>query len=333
MYSEPFEEKSKVSESYIDDKYKNSPDLRSSSDSLTPERDDTSKQKQISQGRSRKNTAYFRDLVAETAVDKILEKNELTDDELLLLSRKRSGVNLQQSKLDEAVNEPVPIKSSSVYTTFKSDFSDLRSVFERLADIDNGSRMSYQQFMSWDEIKRIVESGQLTEEEIYTQFCLLINKEDTESISLHNFPILINQLDLMGSIEQQHKQHVMEAKDALKSQQSDTKPESAVAALRTILTTHFLFDALSSEDIASLIACMKPLTVSAGEDIIRQNEDGDLFYCIESGTADVYVIGVGHVGSYTSGDSFGELALIQNVPRAATVTATSKCHLWTIERR
>uniref|UniRef100_A0A3Q2P566 Protein kinase cAMP-dependent type II regulatory subunit beta n=1 Tax=Fundulus heteroclitus TaxID=8078 RepID=A0A3Q2P566_FUNHE len=72
-----------------------------------------------------------------------------------------------------------------------------------------------------------------------------------------------------------------------------------------------------------------------GEHIIDQDDDGDNFYVIESGTYNIFVKVEGAeklVGSYDNKGSFGELALMYNTPRAATIIATSPGALWCLDR-
>merc|ERR1719310_453942 len=54
--------------------------------------------------------------------------------------------------------------------------------------------------------------------------------------------------------------------------------------------------------------------------IIKQDDEGDAFYLIESGSADVEINGV-NVATIKAGDYVGEMALIRNEPRKATVKA------------
>lgn len=79
-----------------------------------------------------------------------------------------------------------------------------------------------------------------------------------------------------------------------------------------------------------------PLFKPAGEDIIVQGDIGDVFYLLEEGTVDVFVSKGGQdpakVHTYTRGDSFGELAILYNTPRAATCRAQTDCKLWTLDR-
>jgi CRP-like cAMP-binding protein len=68
-----------------------------------------------------------------------------------------------------------------------------------------------------------------------------------------------------------------------------------------------------------------------GNEIIRQGDRGDRFYIVETGTAEVVVDGF-VVGVLGPGDSFGERALLRDVPRAATIRSKSPMHLLTLSR-
>ena len=67
--------------------------------------------------------------------------------------------------------------------------------------------------------------------------------------------------------------------------------------------------------------------------IIRQGDRGDKFYVLESGTCDISVKGKGTVMKASRGVAFGELALMFNQPRAATVTAEGDVTAWQVTFR
>jgi hypothetical protein len=71
--------------------------------------------------------------------------------------------------------------------------------------------------------------------------------------------------------------------------------------------------------------------VAAGKSVIEEGKPGDLFYLIESGAAEVTARGV-VVNLYGPGDSFGEIALLRDVPRQATVRAVENLTLYALER-
>ena len=110
------------------------------------------------------------------------------------------------------------------------------------------------------------------------------------------------------------------------------KADSAKEFLRGAISAHYLFESLGPDDLLRIIDCMRPTFASSNEVIIRQGELGDLFFCMETGTATASVDGK-VVMNYQTGGCFGELALIYNSPRAASVVATSACKLWTLDLR
>ena len=71
--------------------------------------------------------------------------------------------------------------------------------------------------------------------------------------------------------------------------------------------------------------------VAAGLEVIHQGDPGDRFYAVADGAFDIVRSGV-HVGTAERGGGFGEVALLADVPRTATVTATRAGHLLAIER-
>jgi CRP-like cAMP-binding protein len=77
-------------------------------------------------------------------------------------------------------------------------------------------------------------------------------------------------------------------------------------------------ESLDMAALESLVARVAPMRVPAGTDIVRQGEQGDRFYVVSAGTAEILVDGF-CVGSVGPGGYFGERALLRNVPRMATV--------------
>ena len=88
-----------------------------------------------------------------------------------------------------------------------------------------------------------------------------------------------------------------------------------------------LSEAVQEELTRSLIE----VDVPAGGTVVTEGEPGDRFYLIEKGTAEVTKAG-SWLDSLGPGDAFGEIALLRDVPRQATVRALEDLHLCALER-
>ncbi|KAJ3330878.1 hypothetical protein HDU93_010059 [Gonapodya sp. JEL0774] len=99
---------------------------------------------------------------------------------------------------------------------------------------------------------------------------------------------------------------------------------------------HILFRNLDEDQRADVVNAMAEVHCPTGHSIITQGAVGDFWYVVESGTFDIFVSKEGKppfkVASSGAGQSFGELALMYNAPRAATVTATSDSVVWALDR-
>ncbi|KAI7860356.1 cyclic nucleotide-binding-like protein [Circinella umbellata] len=103
------------------------------------------------------------------------------------------------------------------------------------------------------------------------------------------------------------------------------------------IANNFLFKNLDDDQAGHVVNAMAEKPVSKGTVVIEQGAEGDFYYIVESGTFDCFIQQGGSgekkkVMSYVNGGSFGELALMYNAPRAATITATSDGVLWALDR-
>ena len=117
------------------------------------------------------------------------------------------------------------------------------------------------------------------------------------------------------------------------------KSDEALKRLKESVNKNILMSALSQEYKDAVIASMKEVKVAAGEYIITQGEAGDNWYVVESGALDAWKkfepteeAPGKKVKSYSTSDSFGELALMYNQRRAASVIASTDSVLWAVDQ-
>ena len=114
--------------------------------------------------------------------------------------------------------------------------------------------------------------------------------------------------------------------------------------LRHAISPNFLFSNLEEPQLQQLLGALQEKPIPAkGIKVINQGESGDYFYVVEKGNFDVHINKTGHlepgsegmgekVASIGAGGSFGELALMYNTPRAATVASTEASTIWQLDR-
>jgi Cyclic nucleotide-binding domain/Major Facilitator Superfamily len=92
-----------------------------------------------------------------------------------------------------------------------------------------------------------------------------------------------------------------------------------------------MFAPLSPPSLESLARALEPVTVAAGTEVIREGEEGDRFYVVADGEVEVTASGR-HLGTQGRSSGFGEIALMYDVPRTATVRARTDVHLYALDR-
>ena len=120
------------------------------------------------------------------------------------------------------------------------------------------------------------------------------------------------------------------------------KPEADVKFVAEILPRLFFLSGLTRKEINVLVSAMQEVKFDAGTAIIEQGAEGDMFYIVKDGICDIDVEGVGKVMELPCPSKedpdvlrryFGELALLYDAPRAATVRARDAVTCFALDRK
>lgn len=111
------------------------------------------------------------------------------------------------------------------------------------------------------------------------------------------------------------------------------KSEEDGALIAAALRENVVFAGLSKSAIkrSGLVNAFEGIDVPSGSEIIREGTPGDYFYVVAEGTV-TFAVGDETVGTAGEGSSFGELALLHQAPRAATVAARTDCRLFRLDQ-
>ena len=91
-----------------------------------------------------------------------------------------------------------------------------------------------------------------------------------------------------------------------------------------------MFAPLSIATKEQVATRLVPVSIPAGDLVIRTGDVGDRFYIVETGALDIDM--GGRHATALEADYFGEIALLRDAPRTATVTAVADSHLYALER-
>lgn len=111
----------------------------------------------------------------------------------------------------------------------------------------------------------------------------------------------------------------------------DAAAEPPSADELRVLTSVPIFTPLPGTSIEHLAGRLIPLRVDPGTVIVREGDPGDRFYILAEGTVIVAADGAA-LSELEVGDYFGEIALIRDMPRTATVTAKTRVVLYVLDR-
>ena len=115
------------------------------------------------------------------------------------------------------------------------------------------------------------------------------------------------------------------------------KKESQKETIKKRCLQSFIFNSLEDQDFVKVIDAFEEKRFKGGDYVIKEGEQGDVVYLVDTGELDcekTFKKGdkPTFLKTYYPGESFGELALLYNAPRAATIKAKTDCIFWALDR-
>lgn len=115
------------------------------------------------------------------------------------------------------------------------------------------------------------------------------------------------------------------------------KTPEQVSRIEKIIAKSFIFNSLDPAELKIVIDAMQERRYQPKEWVIKQNDDGEELYIVESGQLDCFKeftkgAEKTYLKTYVPGESFGELSLLYSVPRQASIQAKVSCVLWSLDR-
>jgi cAMP-dependent protein kinase regulator len=116
------------------------------------------------------------------------------------------------------------------------------------------------------------------------------------------------------------------------------KSDEQRARIKAVLTKEdgsYLFQNLGEKELDIVLDAVEEQIIQKGERVIKQGDSGDFMFVIESGSLECLISKDGAeevVKTLGEGQAFGELALLYNAPRAASVQAKDKSVCWKLDR-
>lgn len=115
------------------------------------------------------------------------------------------------------------------------------------------------------------------------------------------------------------------------------KTPEQTARISAKVMQSFLFNTLDEKEQETVLGAFEERRFGKGDYVIKQGDQGDVLFLIESGTLNCYKTFKKEEGDkflkvYNPGEAFGELSLLYNAPRAASIIANEDCITWALDR-
>ena len=170
-------------------------------------------------------------------------------------------------------------------------------------------------------------------------------EEDTEveSVSSSGSDDLIEDSELLPSVNKKYRTSVSAEAYGQWNRKSEFKPRQISKTneqrqrITEVINKCFMFSSLDKIEKEVLILAFEERKYDPGSDIIVQGDDGNELFVVDSGELSCFKrfgqdTDAKFIKNYGPGDAFGELALLYNVPRAASIKADTEVICWVLDR-
>lgn len=200
------------------------------------------------------------------------------------------------------------------------------------------------QSISVDRATRILHAGLLMSPSVHDKKCTVFAFQATEEGIIYNLHYVVSDLKSFAKVKhdviqsvmghlQRYGMRISEEKDVAEIIWTPSKPEELIQKVSFL-------ENLSEPLRQSIAEGMKEHSFDAGEIIVKQGDEGQSLFLIAEGIVEIkidYVNQSGHkkddiLFTMTYPDSFGEMALLLNDKRSATVKALSNCLIYEISQ-
>jgi len=123
-----------------------------------------------------------------------------------------------------------------------------------------------------------------------------------------------------------------ELKQSLHQPKTQPKPKSSRDLIRRAIMDNDFMKNLEMAQIREIVDCMCPVNFPRGKLIIEEGDVGSSMFVMEEGKVEVSREGR-YLSTMEPGKVIGELAILYNCKRTATIKAATDCKLWAIERQ
>ena len=161
------------------------------------------------------------------------------------------------------------------------------------------------------------------------------NKFESKSNFIRRRPVSGVPMDVQKKLYGKKKESQSSHLSLIHSKRTE-KTDVTVKFLKHCLLKEVLFNGMDDSMITEIVGAMYRVDCPNGASIIKQNEYGDAYFVIESGSFNIIHQEFKEapkrvVGEMLPGKAFGEGSLLYSIPRAATLTATKASVVWALD--